>query len=142
MRLVASYTKDCDAFLPVSASPKSKIVASCAALTAACPLLFGSASASLHPPQTALGSGAVAPLVVAVGIDFVVGRGLADELVQLVVLIVYTLVLDGFKYQIAQRIAGIIGQFFGLPAGKYGGSSLFLQTKNARSFTEQAFFVW
>ena len=39
--------------------------------------------------------------------------------VQLVVLIVYTLVLDSFKYQIAQRIVGIIGEFFGDLAGDH-----------------------
>ena len=47
------------------------------------------------------------------------GRGLADELVQLVILIVYTLVLDSFKYQIAQSIVGIIGEFFGDLAGDH-----------------------
>ena len=56
----------------------------------------------------------------------------------LTLFIVYTLVLDSFKYQIAQRIVGIIGEFFGLPAGKYGGSSCFCIQKTP-AHKEQAF---
>src|SRR5699024_10333081 len=52
---------------------------------------------------------AVTTGIIGVGIVFVVGRGLAYELVQFVVLIVYTLVLVSFKYQIAQSIVRIIG---------------------------------
>src|SRR5699024_3016221 len=62
---------------------------------------------------------AVAALVVAVGVGIVGGRGLFHELVQLVVLIVYTLVLDSFKHQITQSIVGIIGHFFGDVAGHH-----------------------
>ena len=59
------------------------------------------------------------PRLSAVGKDLVGGSGLFHELVQLVVLIVYTLILDSFKHQITQSIVGIIGQFFCDVAGHH-----------------------
>lgn len=97
IRLAASYTKDCEAFLPVSAGPKAKVLHHTYGWLA--PLL--ASSASLHLSLAALGSGAVATDIIGVGEGLVLRGSLRDKLAQLVMRIVYALVLDSFKYQIA-----------------------------------------
>lgn len=109
IQLAASYTKDCEAFLLVSAGPKAKVLHH----TYSGLLAFLLASpASLHLSLAALGSGAVATDIIGVGEDLVLRGSLADKLVQLVIRIVYALALDSFKYQIVQSTADRIGRVF------------------------------